>query len=152
MSVLPWPGVRACPAPRAIARRIEPRATSGVRSATRKRSGISPPTPPGTAAPSGAAGEGVPTGAPAGAVPAGGEGRAPDAPAPEPRGGEGPRAEVEGRGQERFRVARQAGGDIGRGGCRRARGGGDRHAIADDDDLAPADPLAVRGGTAPDRH
>ena len=63
MSVLPWPGVSAWPAPRAIASRIDRTATSGVRSA-RNRSGMSPDTPPGTAA-----GPGVAVGAAVAATP-----------------------------------------------------------------------------------
>src|SRR6478736_9050096 len=49
MSVLPCPGVRACPAPRAPAVRMETRSTIGDRSDERKIDGSSPPvTPPGT--------------------------------------------------------------------------------------------------------
>ncbi len=56
MSVLPWPGVRAWPAPSAAAVRIETRSTTGERSVERKIDGSSPPvTPPGTDATAGAA-------------------------------------------------------------------------------------------------
>src|SRR4051812_44053911 len=50
MIVLPWPGVRACPAPSAIAVRNERMITRGVRSDAPSRPEISPATPPGTAA------------------------------------------------------------------------------------------------------
>ena len=51
ISVLPCPGVRACPAPSAAAVRSETSRTTGVRSAERKIDGRSPvPTPPGTPA------------------------------------------------------------------------------------------------------
>src|SRR4029079_19311412 len=49
MSVLPCPGVRACPAPSAPAVRTETRRTIGDKSDERKIDGSSPPvTPPGT--------------------------------------------------------------------------------------------------------
>ena len=48
--VLPWPGVIACPAPRAIAASNEPKSTIGERSRVWSRPAMSPPTPPGTAA------------------------------------------------------------------------------------------------------
>ena len=51
MSVLPCPGVRACPAPRAAAVSSDTMRTTGVRSAERKIAGRSAaPTPPGTLA------------------------------------------------------------------------------------------------------
>ena len=59
ISVLPWPGVSACPAPSAIAVRTDNSNTIGVRVASRKIDGTSPPpTPPGTAGPADAEAEG----------------------------------------------------------------------------------------------
>src|SRR5258706_2388403 len=49
MSVLPWPGVTAWPAPRPRAVRTDRSSTIGLRSTDWKIAGSSPPTPPGTA-------------------------------------------------------------------------------------------------------
>ena len=68
MSVLPCPGVSACPAPRAPAVRSDTSSTIGDRSVERKIAGRSPTlTPPGTEATAGAAtttGGAVATGVP----------------------------------------------------------------------------------------
>src|SRR4029079_4941337 len=98
MSVLPCPGVRACPAPSAPAVRMETRSTIGDRSDERKIDGSSPPvTPPGTDPGAGAG----PAASTDGAVATGATGRDEAravAPPPEPPSGGAAAASGEGGG------------------------------------------------------
>ena len=146
ISVLPWPGVRAWPAPRAnaVSERDEQDERGEVGRRGRSSGSSPPPTPPGTAP------------APRHRAPAsrrrdlgrrGGHGRSPPGPVADVAIERG-RPDVERLADQVGRVAPSAaalGLVAGRPWV------SSDHAVADRDDLAPADPLGVRGVRERDR-